>query len=115
MPQAGVAVNLDLAARSPEKVAELLRLMVETVESLKGRPIADLAALFPREAAEALGPEVLAASLTREPLIIRSAQEAEKAMNEFLALAAPELFEADGGLPASFVWRPEGPIPMDNK
>ncbi|MDR1546953.1 MAG: hypothetical protein LBU12_09680 [Deltaproteobacteria bacterium] len=101
-PQAGTAVNRALLEREPALVEELLTLMERTAAELAGRP-AEAAALLPPETAEALGVDVLTASLVREPLIVRRAAEVRPEIDAFLRLAAPELFEPGApAIPESF-------------
>jgi hypothetical protein len=107
LPQAGVAINLELAASNPEVVNSLISLMTQTVKDLEGQPVSAYIDLLPREVKEAVGLEVLEASLSLEPLIIRPAYEVRDEIKNFLLLAAPDLFETNRELPKDFLWSPE--------
>jgi NitT/TauT family transport system substrate-binding protein len=104
IPQAGVAVNRNLAAKTPEIVDELSQLMTQTVKELEGKPAKDLASLFPPEVQKAVGIDVLEASLDREPLIIKTAAQAQEGIAWFLSQAAPELNSGVGQSPSGFIW-----------
>ncbi|MDR2301214.1 MAG: hypothetical protein LBF38_04150 [Deltaproteobacteria bacterium] len=106
LPQAGVAVNLNLAKNQPQLVSSLIGLMTQTVSELDGKPVSDKIALFPPEVLKAVGPEVLAASLTLEPLIIKSAHEVKDRINDFLRMAAPDAVSSDRAIPATFFFDP---------
>jgi NitT/TauT family transport system substrate-binding protein len=104
MPQAGVAVNLELASSQPGLVADLLAHMLKAATDLEGKPVSAKVALFPPEVAQAVGPEVLSASLSLEPLIVKAASEVKDQVTDFLILAAPDLFEPGKAFPPNFYW-----------
>jgi NitT/TauT family transport system substrate-binding protein len=105
MPQAGVAVNTSLAEQNPPLIQNLIDLMGKSVSDLSGKPIAQAAALLPEEVHQALGEEVLLKSLEREPLIAKGASLVRQEIDNFLHLAAPELFEPGApALPSDFIF-----------
>ena len=78
--------------------------MTATVKDLEGKPVSAKIELFPPEVVEAVGREVLEASLSLEPLMIQNSDETKDRIMDFLLLAAPDLFESGGAFPPSFFW-----------
>ncbi|MDR2387793.1 MAG: hypothetical protein LBE80_09460 [Deltaproteobacteria bacterium] len=109
LPQAGVAVNLNLVKTQPHLVAALLSLMTQSVADLETKPVSAKIALFPPEVLKAVGPQVLEASLSLEPLIIKSAHEVKDRVEDFLLLAAPDLASNQNSLPENFYFDPDAP------
>lgn len=93
LPLVGLAVNRRLARERPDLVEDLVRAMKTQAEALRDQPASLIADFLPPEMTETVGRDVLEASLARDLLLVRSAEEAEAEIAGFLRLVAPELYE----------------------
>jgi NitT/TauT family transport system substrate-binding protein len=110
-PQAAVAVNLALAEKEPGLVRDLIGRMAAGAEALAAMEPAEAARFLPEEARRALGGETLERSLALEPIMAPPAAAVRVELEDFLRLAAPELFGPEGStIPDTFVI-PFGPAP----
>lgn len=108
LPLVGLAVNRRLARERPDLVEELVRAMKAQAEVLRGQPASVIADFLPPEVVETVGRDVLKNSLTRDLLLVKSAEEAEADIARFLRLVAPDLYEGrppDWSPSADFIFR----------
>ncbi|MDR2442299.1 MAG: hypothetical protein LBE31_02110 [Deltaproteobacteria bacterium] len=106
IPQAGVAVNLNLAQNESELVGQLVKLIEEGAQKAASLSPQEAALLLPPETLKAIGENVVAMSLTREPIIARSAESSRDEIEAFLKIAAPDIYEpGNATLPESFFFK----------
>ncbi|MDR1658196.1 MAG: hypothetical protein LBT47_11685 [Deltaproteobacteria bacterium] len=112
IPQAGVAVNLELAQREPALVAKLVELIEEGAINLAALEPGQAALRLPKETIEAVGQEILTLSLAAEPIIAKSAASCQSEIEDFLKIAAPDLYEPSSPhIPDSFFFKaPSAPV-----
>jgi NitT/TauT family transport system substrate-binding protein len=104
-PQAAVAVNLSFAKESPELVADLIEMMGPIAAALASGPKDAAAEALPDETIEALGMDTVIKSLSLEPIMARPAAEVAGDIEDFLRVAAPDLYENGGGPPETLILR----------
>ena len=95
LPLVGVAVHTRFAEENPDLVRELVTAMTSAAPKLATDPAAAIAAL-PSEVLETLGPEVIAASLTRDTIEVVPAADIRAEIAAYLAMVMPKTNAATG-------------------
>ena len=99
MPLAGIAVHTRFAKENPERVRELVSLMVQAAPKLAQDADAAIAVL-PSEVLAALGRDVIAASLPRDTLFVAPAAAVRTEIAAYLAMTMTKTREAKNRLEA---------------
>ena len=108
LPLAGFAVNTRTLGGDPAKVDELVRILGENNELISAQPEKGLEAL-PPEFAQAVSPDVLRESLTRDMLLVEPAWKVKDEIKDYLMLVLPEAEkELKAGAAEELLWRPGG-------
>ena len=102
LPLAGLAVNEHTAAQHPELIQQLLDLMMSEAQALASHPN-EAAAVLPDTFSEVLPRAQVAASLSRDPILVLSADAVRVELAAYLALAGLE--EPDNAL-EDLIWTP---------
>ncbi|MDR1243294.1 MAG: hypothetical protein LBM00_11025 [Deltaproteobacteria bacterium] len=90
LPWVGIAVHRDFAAENPAFMLSFLKILQQAAADLEGNAEAAVDAL-PEEVVSMLGRAVLLDSLQRDMLLVLSANEARREIEDFLRMALPEL------------------------
>ncbi|MDR3203334.1 MAG: hypothetical protein LBV23_01120 [Deltaproteobacteria bacterium] len=107
IPQAGIAVNLNFYNLDPGLTYNLVALMSKWAQKITDQGSLAAIELLPLQTQEALGLEVLKASLTREPILARPTWEVKSEIDSFLRLSARELYQnSASGPPNTFFLAP---------
>ncbi|MDR1041997.1 MAG: hypothetical protein LBR80_17885 [Deltaproteobacteria bacterium] len=101
LPHAGVALRAGFADANPELADGLKKLMAESAAEFAAMPPEEAVSHLPKTLIDGMGADVLAASLSRDPIMSVGAADAAPEIMAFLCIAAPELCP-DGKLEPSF-------------
>jgi NitT/TauT family transport system substrate-binding protein len=114
LPLVGIAVNTQTAAKYPQAIDALLDLLL-----MKGHELAldpgQASDVLPESVVQSLGRDVIAESLGRDLVLVKSAAEVEQEIVDYLRIIEPALITKDGklALPPSFIWHAQSTGPSE--
>jgi NitT/TauT family transport system substrate-binding protein len=101
LPHAGIAVNRNFASSYPNLTRELAQHLKAAGNKLRNLRAAQVVDLLPKTTRDALGEDALEQSLSRDPIIVESAEDVAPEVDRFICLTASDLC-SDNYLKADF-------------